>query len=311
MANATVSYGGQVNGADGADALWLKLFGGEAMASFEETNVFLDKHMVRSISQGKSAQFPVHGRATASYHTPGAEITGQTIKGNERVITIDDLLTASVFIASLDEAKAHYDFRSIYSGELGRALSKEFDYNAARNIVLAARASTTVEGGNGGSVITDADAASNGASLAASIFEAGQKFDEKDVPENDRYAGLKPAQYSLLVQTTNVINRDWGGAGVYADGTVLKVAGIHIVKSNHIPQANDTSNTAIPSAYRANYSTTVAAVWQKDAIGTVKLMDLSMEAAYDIRRQGHLLVAKYAMGHGILRPECAVEIKSS
>jgi hypothetical protein len=46
-------------------------------------------------------------------------------------------------------------------------------------------------------------------------------------------------------------------------------------------------------------------------VGTVKLMDLGVEMAYDIRRQGTLIVGKYAMGHGILRPECAVEIKTA
>jgi hypothetical protein len=49
----------------------------------------------------------------------------------------------------------------------------------------------------------------------------------------------------------------------------------------------------------------------KGAVGTVKLMDLSAEAAYDIRRQGHLMVAKYAVGHGVLRPESAVELASA
>ena len=47
------------------------------------------------------------------------------------------------------------------------------------------------------------------------------------------------------------------------------------------------------------------------AAGTVKLMDLATEMEYDIRRQGTLMVAKYAMGHGVLRPEAAVGIKEA
>ena len=39
-------------------------------------------------------------------------------------------------------------------------------------------------------------------------------------------------------------------------------------------------------------------------------MDLAVEMEYDVRRQGTLLVAKYAMGHGILRPDAAFEIKT-
>jgi hypothetical protein len=49
----------------------------------------------------------------------------------------------------------------------------------------------------------------------------------------------------------------------------------------------------------------------ESAVGTVKLMDLSMEGEYKIEYQGTLLVAKYAVGHGILRPESAVEIQAA
>ena len=43
-------------------------------------------------------------------------------------------------------------------------------------------------------------------------------------------------------------------------------------------------------------------VMSKDAVATVKLMDLGVESEYQINRQGTLMVAKYAMGHNILRP---------
>ena len=35
-----------------------------------------------------------------------------------------------------------------------------------------------------------------------------------------------------------------------------------------------------------------------------------MESEYDLRRQGSLMVAKMALGHGILRPESATLIKT-
>ena len=43
---------------------------------------------VRTISNGKSAQFPVTGTVSANYHTAGNEITGQAIKHNEKVINM-------------------------------------------------------------------------------------------------------------------------------------------------------------------------------------------------------------------------------
>ena len=55
MANATVSSIGQINGAGALDALWLKVFAGEVLTAFEETNIFLALTRVRTISSGKSA----------------------------------------------------------------------------------------------------------------------------------------------------------------------------------------------------------------------------------------------------------------
>jgi hypothetical protein len=319
MANATPSRLGAANGAvanfDQKNALFLKVFAGEVLTAFDETNVMKDLHVSRTISSGKSAQFPVTGKANAAYHTVGTPLLGtQNIKHNEIVVNIDDVLIADTFIANIDEAKNHYDVRAEYSRLLGMALAKQFDVRCLQLGVLAARGAATVTGGNGGTAITDADAATNGASLAASIFEAAQAMDEKDVPENDRVAIVKPAQYYNLVQTTDVINRDFGGAGVYADGTVLRVAGIQIVKSNNVPTTNVSAVTGENNTYHGNFSTTVALVMQKSAIGTVKLMDLAVERTsgdFEIMYQGTLMAAKYAMGHGILRPECAVEIKSS
>ena len=54
-----------------------------------------------------------------------------------------------------------------------------------------------------------------------------------------------------------------------------------------------------------------ALVMNKDAVATVKLLDLSVETDYMVNRQGTLIVSKYAMGHNILRPAMAVAWKSS
>jgi hypothetical protein len=319
MTNVTASRLGAANGAaanfDQTNALFLKVFSAEVLTAFDENNVMKDLHVSRTISSGKSAQFPVTGKANAAYHTPGTPLLGtQTINHNEVVVNIDDVLIADTFIADIDEAKNHYDVRAEYSRLLGMALAKQFDVRLLQLAVLAARSSATVSGGNGGSAITDADSKTNGASLAASIFEAAKIMDEKDVPENERVAIVKPAQYYNLVQTTDVINRDWGGAGVYADGTVLRVAGIQIVKSNNVPSTNVSAVSGENNTYHGDFSTTAAVVMQKQALGTVKLMDLAVEQTsgdFNIQYQGTLMAAKYAMGHGILRPECAVEIKTA
>jgi len=309
MANATVAGIGQINSAADRDALWLKVFAGEVLTAFEQNNIFLPLTMSRTISSGKSAQFPVTGRiAAAEYHTPGNEITGQLLNHAERVITIDDLLISHAFISNIEEAKNHYEVRSIYSTEIGRRLANTMDINIARTLVLASRTAHAVTGLTSGGAITNAALATDGEVLAASIFAAAQKFDELEVPSDERYCALRPAQYNLLAQTTKVLNKDWGGSGAYSDGKVYKVADVTIVKSNYVPSTNVVTG---PTKYQGDFSTTVGICFRKDAAGTVKLMDLSMESEYDIRRQGTLMVGKYAVGHGILRTESAIELKTA
>jgi hypothetical protein len=132
-----------------------------------------------------------------------------------------------------------------------------------------------------------------------------------NVPENDRYIVLGPTEYYKLAQTTDVLNRDWGGSGAYADGTVLKVAGISIVKSNHLPTTNRSAVTGENNTYHANYTDSVGLVFNKQAVGTVKLMDLKMEqTGSDVHAlwQGTFMVGSMMHGTGVLRPDCAIEI---
>jgi len=309
MTNLTPSRVGQINGAGATDALFLKVFPGEILTAFNANNVMMPLHMVRSIASGKSAQFPAIGKATAAYHTPGAELLGSNaILANEKIINIDALLTADVSIALIDEAMNHYDVRGEYARQLGEALALKADKQLLQTTVLAARAAANITGGDAGTALTNAAAGTDGDILASMIFNAAQVFDEKNLPENDRYVVVKPAQYYLLVQTTKVINKDWGGSGVYADGKVLKVAGVSIVKSNNVPSSVINAATGENNTYSGDFSKTVAVAFQKGAVGTVKLLDVSTEKEYSVRHQATLVVAKYAMGHGILRPECAVEI---
>jgi hypothetical protein len=310
MSNATPSRLGQVNSAGDVKSLFLKVFTGEVMTTFAETNVVLPYVRQRSIANGKSASFAIVGKAQAAYHVPGAEIVGKNIAANEVVITIDDLLIADSFISNIDEAMNHYDVRSVYSTELGRVLANTLDRHLLQLGLLAARASARITGETGGTTITAAGATSQ--NLIDALFDAAQVFDEKDVAMDDRVAFVRPAEYYSLAQNTTLLNKDWGGAGAYADGTVLRVAGITLVKTNHLPAgviADGSLNAGTSNKYAGDFTGVKALVMQKGAIGSVKLMDLAMESEYDMRRQGSLMLAKYAMGHGVLAPQAAIEIK--
>ena len=306
----------------GDNAMFLKVWAGEVLTAFRKATVFEALHKVRTISSGKTASFPIIGVNSATYHTPGTQIIGTQQKVAEANINIDDKLISSVFLADIDEAKNHYDVRSQFSTEMGNALAYRYDQNVAAIIAKAARTATNfntdLPGGTSGATNTDfrittgaSKSAITGAQLAAKLFAAAQKMDENNLPEDGRYCCLAPAEYYKLVQTTDVINRDWGGQGAYADGTVLKVAGIDIIKSNHLPSTNREAVAGENNAYNANFTNSVALIWNPMCAGTVKLMDLKMETTGgDIHAlwQGTFMVASMACGTGVLRPDCAIEI---
>lgn len=302
------------------NALFLKVFGGEVMTAFDESNVMKDLHLSRTIKHGKSAQFPATWKTDAGYHTPGAKLLGsQSVSHNERIIYIDDVLVSDVFIAEIDELKNHYDIRSEYSKQMGAALGRAFDKRALQAAVLASRATATVSGGYGGALIKNTSMATDAAVLAAALYSSAQTWDEKDVPDDgQRVVVVKPAQYYLLLGVDKLLNQDYGQAnGDYAKGKIETAAGISIVKSNNVPSTNIAAATAGENnTYHGDFSDTVAIAFHKSAIGTVKLMDLATsmtdpDGDFYTQYLGTLLVAKYALGTGILRPESAIEISKA
>jgi len=325
MANASPVSVGRVNAGGSEDALFLKVFAGEVLTSFERASKTEGADMVRSISSGKSATFPVMGRVGASYHTAGAEITGSDVNHNEKVITINDLLISSVFLSNIEEAKNHWDVRSAYSQEIGRALAFTKDKHILQTIGQASLASANVSdsGYGAGATITNTGIASATDATAANamidaLFGAAKQLDANYVPSEGRKCFMRLEEYYKLANATNAINVDFSGRGSIAEGKVVKIAGIELVPVAHFVDSNVNSGVDQGSAtaggsnpQAVNLTNYVALVSHPSAVGTVKLMDLGVEKEYDIRRQGTLMVAKYAMGHGVLRPEAAVGIKEA
>jgi len=315
MAASVPSRLGQTNAAGAAQALFLKVFAGEVLTTFDETNLMKPLHMNRTISSGKSATFPVIGTAAAEYHVPGAEIPGVAQKHAEQVVVIDGLLISHVFISNLDEAMNHYDVRGPYAHNLGQALANKFDKQCLIQAYNGGAQTTTITGGKPAAaniiVAPDADDVI-GDNLTSHIMTMARMMDQNDVPDNDRYVVFDPIQYYKIVEGTKAINRDWGGSGSFAEGEVLRIAGINVLKSNHLPAlANDTvADTGIiaGNTYTGDFRKCLAIGFHKSAIGTVQLMGLNVESEYDIRRQGHLMVAKFALGTKWLRPESCYQI---
>ena len=335
---------GQIDKAGDVDALFLKVFSGEVLTTFEENNIMLPLHRTRTISSGKTAQFPTTGVASATYHTPGESLFGDEytaastylakVAHSEVTIAIDGVLTASAFVNDIDEAKNHYEVRSIYSTEIGRQLAYHADKAIMRTIVGGARATAdrfanTVSDSlqtYGGGVIQLGGATPAGLELNPDegfAVTADLVGGSVNGAAGGRYCVVPPSvYYKLITGNQDAINRDYGNDsnGSIAQGNIVSVAGVRILKSNHVPTTDESASALLShaginndlfgadSGYGGNCAETVGFIFQTDAVGTVKLLDLAMESEYFMERMGTLMMAKYAMGHGVLRNEACYEI---
>ena len=325
--SAPTRFGTDVADTSDATGLFLKLFGGEVFAAFSETVHTADKHYVREISSGKSAQFPKTWKVEAGYHVAGQEMLGQDTDETERVISVDGLLVAHIGIYDLDEAMSHFDIRSRYTQELGRALARVFDQNVYRTIIKTARADSSLSGASStspfpnGQVITSSDlsgtlaATAKGAqwweALRAMRIGAGQD----NIPDGDPlyvgvpYATFDSLKYAQVADNASnpflFTNRDYtfGGQGSSGVNSMLEVDGIAVFRTNLLPQSNDSANSDVKAKYRADFTPTLGVGWHPDGVGTVKLVGMGLEQTRDTRRQEDFIVAKVAVGHGPVRNE--------
>ena len=314
MANANPTYIGADKGISTSDAhknaLFLKVFSGEVMATYNANTVLKDRVRTRKISAGKSAQFPAIGKIAAEYHTPGSELLGKAVHHGETTISIDNMLVSHVFVSNYEEAKSHYEVRSEYSKQIGQALAQTFD----RQLFEKATKGVLADGSLQEGAIAEIPTAGRGnqasittAKIIEHIYTAAATFDANNVPEDGRFVVVPPTVFYAMLQddsAAKLIDKDYSaGNADLARATMMRIANFEVVKSNNVAVNHQTTGTKTPATEGVNATKLKALCMHRDTMGVVQLMDMSSEAEYDIRRQGTLMVSKMAIGTGILRPD--------
>lgn len=333
MANAT---GGQQIGTNQgkgqsiADklALFLKVFGGEVLTSFVRRSVTMDKHMVRTIQNGKSASFPVMGRTKGYYLAAGENLDDKRkdIKHSEKVITIDGLLTSDVLIYDIEDAMNHYDVRAEYSAQLGEALALAADgavlaemaklcnLPAASNENLAGQGTAVVL--NIGTAANLIDVEARGKAILKGLTSARAKLTKNYVPASDRRFYCAPDDYSAILSALMPNAANYSALIDPETGNIRNVMGFEIIEVPHLVSGgagDDAAGTnqkhifpaVVAGDDRVAVNNVVGLFNHRSAVGTVKLKDMALERARRPEFQADQIIGKYAMGHGGLRPEAA------
>lgn len=319
---AGISNPGQALSAGERDALFMKVFTGEVLTAFARTSVMMSRHQVRTISHGKSASFAVMGRTRAKYLAPGNSLDDQRKKmeHNERVIAIDGLLTADCLITDIDDAMNHYDVRVEYSRQLGEALAMGADCAIINELANEAAKDAKFKDGNISDNDKDGDLvpgtgkafefatgldisqeALYGNKILEALLAARAQMTKNYVPQGDRYCLLTPEGYSAVMKALMPDAANYHALFDPNTGKLQTICGFEVIEVPHL------LNKGVDGKHALNTKIQTAGlqgiVFHRSAVGTVKLKDLAMERARRAEYQADQIIAKYAMGHGGLRPE--------
>jgi hypothetical protein len=322
----TMPDGQVVSAYDAKYATYLKLFTGEMIKAYESACIAKGTVQNRTLRNGKAAQFIFTGRMTADYHVPGTPILGS---GDppvaEKTIVMDDLLVSSAFVYDLDEVLAHYSLRSEISAKIGHAMAEAYDKKIFRTIALAAREAHPITAAPGpepgGSIIKlGAGNEYNAQAIVDAFFEAASILDEKNMPQQGRFAVLSPRQYYALISQvdTNILNRDYGNSqGNLNSGEGLyEIAGISIRRSNNLPFMAGEVETVEGenNDYSGDFTSHCGLIYYKDAAAVVEAIGPQIQTTgSDVHTlyQGDVIVGRLAMGCGTLNPAAAIELQAS
>lgn len=322
LATTGISNPGQKLSAGDRDALFMKVFSGEVLTAFARNTVMMSRHQVRTIDHGKSASFAVMGRTRAKYLAPGSSLDDQRKKfeHSEKVIAIDGLLTADCLITDIDDAMNHYDVRVEYSRQLGEALAQSADCAIINELAnMGAKGASEAQESipdNGVGVekvqgtgkafefetgLAIAQSTDYGNKILEGLLAARAAFTKNYVPMGDRYCLLTPEGYSALIKALMPDSANYQALFDPNSGKLQTICGFEVIEVPHL------LNDGVDGKHTLNTKFTAAKlqgiVFHRSAVGTVKLKDLAMERARRAEYQADQIIAKYAMGHGGLRPE--------
>lgn len=223
-----------------------RIFAGEVLTAFHRDTVFRGRTRMKTITHGKSAQFPVIGTASAVYRTLGQNIiqeggaTPTYLQGpgsQQKIIHVDHPLICPILVDEFDELLSDFEVRGPFAQEIGSALALRWDRNMGQVCAVAAEAGATLTGeGSWGKdadpKITSSDFETNLATLKDVIRDAAGRLDQNHAPKNDRHMILHPTVYRRLASDAaveilqNPVHVGTGTGGTQAVGGFPNPAGL-------------------------------------------------------------------------------------
>lgn len=304
--------------------MFLKVFSGEVLTAFSRASVTNGRFVKRTISNGKAAKFPIVGRTGAKYLKQGENLDDKRtgIPHSEREVNINGLLTSDVLIYDIEDAMNNFDVRAEYSTQLGEALALSADGANLAEVAKMVNLDTSKDENIIGlgkptkinvglqDITNDTGLVKLGKDFMAALVRARGSFAKNYVPKGDRVAYVTPDVFSAVLHVLMPNSANYMAIIDPESGTLKNIFGWEIIECPHLTMggadnvnAFDGLGNAYPTDGFTTVDNTLALLAHRSAVGQVNLKDMALERARRPEYQADQIIAKYAMGHGGLRPE--------
>jgi ribosomal protein S8E len=256
----------------------------KTIAAVERKNVFKELCTVQTIMSGFSHRFNVMGTGIdtdVSSFALGSNPAETQLSVNKRDITVDRTLTSRKKIDNWEKKAANFDMVSAAVDQNATSMAIKIDKLVVAELNTAmGEAQLLAEDGSGKVVqdsageVTDTvigtgtTAEAKGDALLEAMFAAGSVLEGKDQVGKQRYFVTSPTMYDKLVLSKKGVNADYnsGANGSIAEGNVLTIDGVQILKSNNLDTAP--SNISVGTTLAGWFFT-------EDVIGITELIGLN------------------------------------
>ena len=247
-----------------------------------ESNLVIARSVNRSFesdaSVGKSVKVASIGNLAARAKAENTAITYETVAETATTIVLNIWSYAALGIEDIVKVQSNIDLQSEYQQKLGYALAKDIDSKLAADFAGFSQVVGTL-----GTAASDAN-----------VLAAIKLLDDADVPQNERYFIMTPAEKVSKLALDRWSNALYIGTGnmPVKNGSLGDMYGLNLAV---------TTNLVKPSAGQANN-----AIFHRDALALVVQRTPKSHVFYDIDVFAWKLAVEVIYGHQEMRDNFGV-----
>lgn len=312
---------GALPGATSPLALHIEEYSGVVQGTVDRKSIMRQFIPMRSVTGTSTITGFQVGESTLQKVTPGTAPDGNVVQFGKNKLTIDTLVNARSFTPLLDDFQASFAAKEKVGTEHGKKIAKFFDQSILIQAIKAASATNAGlpagwQGGTSLDMLAVGDE-QDAQKLEFRLLDLFASMADKDVDaaEDGCIGVLRPAAFFTLLKNNRLVDMNY----ITSQGTSIKTkglaaAGVPLYFSNNLPNTNVTghylSNLGNANAYDGDFTKTVAAVFNPNAILAGETIPLTSDVFYDKMLKTWVIDAHISFGAAVDNPQYAALLKS-